>query len=314
MNWYIKNLEGENIGVSTTGRDGEDIDLLTDSKKPKVIIPEGTYFTSFDYIYNKHSSLLEGIKKLPFRVINKHLWLYKSLGSVEIEIVGPTSLKEQVDLISIFENYGCKIIIFDGALDRKSISLSEKITDIVLVIGASAGSINEIKNQAQIIKSFTKFEKICFENIFHTYANQNLLRKTIGSTITYFLDDKIIETDLNSIYSNESLIIDILSKNPEWIYFSGAMTDLSWKKLKNNMLDYKGKIIFQHPLNINIGLNDIVTLADSQKIFVKNHFPITAVAVNSYSPRNEHIDAEILRNEIMEIFTDLPVLDVRESI
>ena len=146
LNWYVKQCSA--VGVTTTGRDGEAIDLLTHEKKPKVSLPPNVYFTAYEHICDENSAKVETVDKLPFRVIGKNLWLYKSLDYIETEIIGAATLKEQEKLIKTFKDLGCNTVLIDGALDRKSICLSEKVTDVVLVIGAAAGNINEIKEQA----------------------------------------------------------------------------------------------------------------------------------------------------------------------
>ena len=312
LNWYLKNLEGQKIGVSTTGRDGEDTDLLTKLPKPKVILPKDVYFTSFENVFSKHAIMIEGIEKLPFRVIDKHLWLYKTLGEIETEIVGPSTVKEQTDLIDIFQNYGCELTIIDGSFDRKSISFSDKITDLLLVIGASAGSIENIKRLSEKLKIYSMFETYS-PPLPPPYLNRGRSNgRSSENSITYSLNNQLFNTELNSIFGNESAISDILKQNPEWLHLSGAMTEISWQKLKDNIKDYKGKIVFNHPLNISLGFNDLKYLLDSQKVFTRKRFPISAVAVNSFSTQNKHIDAETLRNEVKAIFEDMPIIDVME--
>ena len=298
---YLPAPSSQLVGVTTTGRDGEDVDLVTNERKPKVKLPAGIYFTAFENVFCEKAVWVEGICKLPFRVIGKSLWLYKTLGVVETEIVGPSHLKEQESLIDIFKKYGCDTVLIDGSLDRKSICLSERVDEIVLVIGAAAGGIEEIKEQVSGIRA--QGSGIRDQEIGGMVKYEN---------IVYKLGDCVVETNIKSIYGHENSVIEILMQQPEWVFFPGALTEYSWKKLKKYVFDFNGKIVFNHPLNVRIGLRDLKELINKKGLYSRLRFNLSCVAVNSYSPYNEHIDADLLREEIRKMFIEKEVIDVTE--
>ena len=293
LNWFLKKQNNKRVAVTTTGRDGEDIDTITGEEKPKVRLPKNTIFTTFGSVLSKQDSQLNVIKKLPYRVIGNYLWLCETLNDIETEIVGPVTRKEQEGLISIFQEYNANLVLIDGSLDRKSICLSEIITEIILVIGAATGNIEEIKKQAERIKLYTSIPTLQIEDY---------------SSITY--DN--IKTDIKSIYSNEAMINDILAQSPDWIYFPGVITDHSYSKLKDQFQYPRTKIIFNHPINVNIYLDEIKKLLPKNILYTRLSFPITLVAVNSYSPYNEHLDMELLKKEIKKILCETCVIDITE--
>jgi len=299
LNWYLHSMPDKSkpVGVTTTGRDGEDIDLLTTQKKPKVELPENTFFTSFTQVAQTHQSQIEVVTKLPFRVIGHHLWLYKAISPISTEVVGPATLSEQEALISLFADLHCRTILIDGSIDRKSIGLSEYITQIALVIGAAGGNIDVLTTTANI---YRLYNQIPHKDIAK-YEN-----------ITYCANDTIIDTGIKSIYTKETLILDILSKDTSWIYFPGAITPPSWQKLKKAFVDFSGDIVFKSPLNINILPDDLETLANSHNLYTRTPFPLKMVAVNSFSPSNEHIDAGELKKQVERVFPFVEVVDVRE--
>ena len=307
LNWYLKRCSASGTqypvaGVTTTGRDGEDIDLVTNDKKPSVSLPRDVYFTSFEHVYSENSTSVEGVAKLPFRVIGKSLWLYKTLDCIDTEIVGPATLKEQEELIDVFRDLGCSTVLIDGSLDRRSICLSEKITDVVLVVGAAAGNINEIREQVLGIK---------YQASVPTTPYQLQLG---GELIAYCLNGDIVETDIKTIYGNEDEICRLLKEKADWIYFPGAITGSSWQKLKKGFLAFTGGIVFNHPLNIRVDLKDLSSFIAAKRLYSRMSFPLSMIAVNSYSPYNEHIDAEVLQQEIKKVFTNIKVIDVTGNI
>jgi hypothetical protein len=276
-----------NMGITSTGRDGEEIDLVHGSVKPKITIPQGAYYTAFEHsVYAPDSEI---IQKLPFRVIGKHIYLIKALNTLETEIVGPATLNEQDELIDIFRDYGCENIYIDGAIDRKAICLSTQIDEIVLVVGASFGSVNDIIKETLNLLNYTQF------TIFDIAKYESITYKT----------DEIVQTGINSVYSNETEIMDIINKNPEWLYFPGALTEISYQKMKKSFNKYAGQIIFEHPLNCQISNTE-------QCFYSRLGFPIKKVAVNSFSSKNAHIDASILRNKIRTNIKGIEIVDITE--
>lgn len=260
-------------------------------------LPIDTYFTALQSSTQSNAI----IDKLPFRVIGQNIWLYRSTSSIETEIVGPITMKEQEELIDIFIEKKCEIIVIDGSIDRKSICLCDKVSEIALVVGAAHGTLSEIIEQTEQLVLLTRFAKYRLEKY---------------ETITYKTtkQDKVCRTKLSSIYSNESYLDDLLQKEIEWIYFPGALTDTSFQKLKSSLFKYKGKVIFEHPINVNIKTADLKALTDKIQLYSRQDFPIKMIAVNSYSPIEKHIDADKIRNKMKEIFINIPVIDVCEVV
>lgn len=300
LNWLVKNLSSLKIAVTTTGRDGEDNDLVTGAKKPKLILNKDTCFTSFDYVANQQKHQLRILEKTDYRTIGKRLFIYKALENIETEVVGPSNISEQSKLVDYFLTQDSDLIIVDGSLDRKSICLSEYITDIILVIGASYGSLEEITQQARLLRMFTQFP------VYDVKKYSSITYKSCSANIT--------ETEISSIYSNESFLINLLKEKLEWIYIPGAITDVSWEKIKNPVNAFSGKLLIENPVNLLIKSSHIDSLLKTDRIYSRKSFSFKAVIVNSFCPSNNHIDSERLLNSVREIFPDIPVTDISSII
>jgi len=294
LNWLVKRNPNIKIAVTTTGRDGEDFDLLTGHNKPKVALPKNVIFTTFSEIINNQASHVKVLKKIPFQVIGKDLWLCETLHYTQTEIIGPVTCKEHNELISIFHDYECEIVLIDGSIDRKSICLSDKITHVVLVIGASFGNLEEIKKRSKKIYYLSKIPKINIPDY---------------ECITY----NNYSTNLKTIFGNENFINEILNKKPDWIYIPGSITNSSWNLIKNNFYNNNTTLIVNHPINIDINTNHLFDIIAKNKIQSRIPFSLEVIAVNSNSPNNEHIDVDVLIKEIENIFYDIPVIDVTKA-
>ena len=297
MNWLIKNTAHKRIAVTTTGRDGEDFDLVTGEQKPKVKLHKNILFTAWSSVLYNMASNLSCIESLPYHVLEQKLWLLKANDHLETEVVGPSTLKEQEDLIDLFLRKTCSLVLIDGSFDRKSICLSPKITATVLVVGASSGGIADIVEQLRKVQLCSQIKEFTIEY----YQN-----------ITYSHHEKIIQSDINAIYGNESQIIDFFRLNPDWVYFPGFLVDSSYLKLNNIFGKHKTNIIFRHPLNICLNKNNYLNLFNNHNVYAKTTFMLSAIAINSYSPRQDHLDVDVLKTEVKKMFDHLPVIDTTE--
>jgi len=263
--------------------------------KPKVLLPANCIYSSFDYEVKKQSPFIEVLEKLPFTASAKKLWLIKTNFPIKAEVVGPQSIKDQVELINIMKKYKPHSIYIDGSLDRKSIVLSSLIQSVLVVGSASFGSITKIKDEFSRLLILSKIG----------------ITKVAGlaDTIKYFQNDEVTDTKINSLF-DENFEASIIT-NSDWVYFPGAITDRIYEKIKLKMVNKA--IIFRHSLNIHLSHNNLKKMMNNNYVTCVNSFKIDSFYVNSFSPQNKHLDAERLRKEIRSSFSE-KVIDITEIV
>ncbi|OQY39671.1 MAG: hypothetical protein B6226_01390, partial [Candidatus Cloacimonetes bacterium 4572_65] len=117
----------------------------------------------------------------------------------------------------------------------------------------------------------------------------------------------------DSLLGNEKAVSSMLleDKNSDYIYIPGVFTSSMWKILKVALSSFKGRIIINHPYQLQLGLTDLKILLKSVEIFSINRFKIDGVVLNSYSVKGRHIDAQVLREKISKE-SNIPVVDITE--
>ncbi|MEA1973399.1 MAG: hypothetical protein U9N34_08925, partial [Candidatus Cloacimonadota bacterium] len=244
LNHILQTRENELCGVFTTGRDGEELDLVENTEKPKVALPQNCFYTTFDYEVKKQSLFVEIISKLPFKSSGKNLWLVRTNSDIQAEVVGPQTKIEQMKLAKMMQNMGAKDIFIDGSLNRKTIVAFDSIDETIVVGGASFGSIKEIKNEFARLTILSRIKR-----------NDNFNQ---SDRIVYSLSDKVIDTGLSSLFGNTKEIFQILKLDIDWIYFPGALTDRIYNKLESGLTNKT--IILQHPINIYLNYKNFKKL------------------------------------------------------
>ena len=301
LNWLLAMLNGRAIGVLTTGRDGEDIDLVYGNPKPAVKLIANTLFSSTSESIDKLGSAVEVLQKLPFLAGTKKLWLLKALRDIETEIVGPANVQAQIQTAEFMQSCGAEIILIDGSLDRKSIALSNQIKGVFLVVGGSFGTLDKINTELTRLIQLSQIHKGKLQAKL-----QNL------NNISYFRDNQWDELGINSLLGNTQDIIAALAEiKPDKIYFPGAVTDSVFNGIKPALKEIKD-IFVKHPLQLHLNKSNLDYLVANHGIHAIEPFNIIAVSLNSWSVKGNHLDSCILRDNIRKQFPLVTVVDICE--
>lgn len=302
LNWLSTQLENIKLGILTTGRDGETTDLVYGNSKPSVNLSANTIFSTTSDSIEKLGSAIEILYKLPFQAGTKSLWLLKALRDIETEIVGPANAESQIKVAELMQDYGADLVLIDGSIDRKSIALSNKIKGVFLVIGGSYGAIDKIYSELYKLSQLT---------LINHFNNES--QKLNERYVSYYKDKTWHETEYNSLLGNEQSIIDLIYQvNPIKLYISGAITDTILHKINPALKQIKS-VIIRHPLQMHLtNANQKLFLA-SNDVLALSIFKITAVVVNSWSVKGNHLDSKKLRFEIRKMLPTLPVIDICEA-
>jgi hypothetical protein len=174
--------------------------------------------------------------------------------------------------------------------------LAAEVDGLVVVAGAEAGSLKQIKSELEKLQMLTKIE-----------CSQDLA--TAGEFVIYSVNGHIQTTSLQSILHQESTFLQLPKiTEAEWIYLPAAFTERSYTKLISALA--QSRFIFKHPLHIQLTTNQLGKIY--HKIAVLSKIKIDGIALNSYSAKGNHLDSELLRSEIKQNFSELPILDVAE--
>jgi hypothetical protein len=303
INWLLQETEPSRLGVITTGRDGEDVDLVTNEAKPKVFLPGDTIFSTFAEEIEKHSAQLEVMEKLPYKAGGRNLWLARTAQPLQVEIVGPASANAQVALAKYILSLGAKQVFIDGSMDRKAISLQEHIDSLILVVSPAMG------REKDILKEVSRL---------YTLSKIPLSKKKWKSEYISFRsnDGKWRPTIYQSLLGQEKEIIQSMDNHTDLngLYLPCTLTDKGFPIFKSFLQHFEGELLIRHPYLLQLSAQNLNWLIMNGKIRTINPFSLKAIAVNSYAPNEKHIASDTLRSEIRNQIGKLPVIDVKEII
>lgn len=304
LNYLIQESFENNItiGITSTGRDGENKDIVTNTDKPLIYVEEDTVVATAASTLNLTDANLEILESTDYKSPMGEILICKVIGSGTIQIAGPVSSVDMLGICKKMKSYGAQVIFIDGAVDRKAIS-SPMISDACII---SSGAVlsrdikKVIEKTAHIVECYS-LPKI------------NDLKNTLGNKKIVIIqdNDEIIEPKIKTSITGGKKILLYVDDKTKYIYIKGAVTsrlldDLSESKYFNNfkILIDDGTKLFIDPYKWN------QLKRKGLKIEVLNKINIIAVTLNPISPYGYFFDSKELLEQMKAYLPDIRIMDV----
>ncbi len=138
LNWLLQNSQKDGVlGLTSIGRDGESVDVVTGTEKPSIFVPAGTLIaTAKDMLrlgdVTKEIVMTTGIPTPIGEVV-----IMRARSAGYVQLAGPSITTQLKTVSQHFFDLGADQSIIDGALGRKSLGARAVAEGVVLCTGAS---------------------------------------------------------------------------------------------------------------------------------------------------------------------------------
>lgn len=326
--------EGYQLGLVSFGRDGEEIDAVTNKEKPGITIPSGTYFVTAENVKADLNTEFQVYKTTDISTTLGRVNIYKNTSyfNKEVELAGVNRISN-LEKIKNFLANKIEYLIVDGALDRKSSSLPGLSDKTILATGAVlAPDIEGVIAKTSLAVKKLLLPQVQSEkerDIYQNLIKDNLNNKKIpgGWLIEFkglsrdnnFEIKKVIELKSDSSLGISRELDRKLNKisldqpTSKTLILSGALTDSLGRKLSDNKLK-NFKIIIQDGTRVFLQNRYLTTLKRNQvNIEVIKEINLAAITVNPHNPEGRDLDSDKLRKELKDLFPEIPVYDVKAA-
>ncbi len=302
LNRILREARGRTLALTSIGRDGEDKDLVTGTKKPGIYVSQGTLLaTASDLLLHRCDVTREILETTGISTPMGEVVLLRALSDGSIQLAGPSITDQLSGLREMFFRFGADQVIIDGALSRKTLC-SRKVTEAtILCTGASYS-----KSLDTVVEDTTFQCRLL--TLPETKEPQVLTMSGTDTRDTFLFD----ETGTRMVTNLENALRS--SKSPRSVFFGGALSDFTLKPLlmSNAALD-----------GLTFVVRDASKLLLKQDTFRKlqhrgaclkvlDSVNLVALTVNPFSAYGSHFSKEELMSR-MEACVDLPVIDVMED-
>jgi len=330
LNFLIEEAmdEGIRLGITSTGRDGEAIDVATGTEKPKVYLYPETLVSVPAGLFDYATANMEILCMTKYHTSLGAAMICRVVDGGDVQIAGPVLTSDQLNISKDMLALGVDMVLIDGAIDRKAIASPETSDAIILATGAvlsrnmqkvvaetaylaSLYSLKQIGDTGAR-KLFQKAEKITFigrpdcQNVLCP-DDQNERRADCQNVIY----EEVRELDIKTGIAASNIIDEAINDETKYVYIPGALT----RSVIENIHPKKFKhvtFVVKDPTKIFISSTEWQKLRKKEfKLEVLNEIKIAAISVNPMSPEGYAFEREEFMTAMKSAIPNVPIIRVR---
>lgn len=295
------------LGVTSTGRDGENTDLVTGTEKPRVFLDAGAIVSVPVQLYELSDAGLEILKMTRYSTALGQIMLCRVAESGYVQVAGPVNTKDHKSLCEEMFALGAQLILIDGAIDRKSIAAPGASDAIILATGAALSrSLKKVVEETLHVVRLYGLPKLPKGEI------RDLLEKE-GEPGRILLGKagEVRALDLKTGLLAGKYLDEAVGEDTEWIFLPGVLTSGLFEDMNPGKLR-KVSFILKDPTRIFIPHGAWQQLRKrGLTVHVLENITIAALSVNPYSPAGYSFPHETLLSAMREAVEGIPVIDVK---
>ena len=303
LNSILKDFPRLSRAVMSTGIDGESEDRVFKTPKPQVHLYRGDMFCCDADTLSLHGSSVSVLHSS--RYSGRKLYLAKAEADLDTQITGPSALRYQREMIDVMHRLGAKKVFVDGSLDRKSIALDDSIDALILAIGASFGSPEQIIGEILRLIILRDIPVVKLSGYRYKRLKQS-------RTILVQAGERWQDTGIASLINNEKKVLELLDKNPRALFVPTSFTDFLYEKLSRAMARPDFQLILRHPECMKLNIGNLKKLQKHTKLNCLIPFKLAALALNSTATGRDPISADRFREDIRTAFPQETFYDIME--
>lgn len=294
------------LGLTSIGRDGEDIDVVTNTDKPRIYVREGTIIATGRDCLNKCDITKEILYVTNFTTPMGSIVIVRALSDGYVDIAGPSYNKQVKIVVELMEKFGSEISIVDGALGRKSTAISDVSEATILSTGAALSLdmtkvIDETKKTVYFLE-LNEVDKNIKDKI-KEFKNEK--------AILFYKNGEVVILEVSNSIDLSNILKEHLKKDLEYFYIRGAITPKIIEAFISSRGNYKNIILIGEDgtkFFLNSSLLDKAKLSGIE-FKVLNKINLLFVTTNPHSPLGVDFNKEEFKNRLQKEIS-VPVIDV----
>ena len=125
------------LGLTSIGRDGESVDVVTGTDKPGIFVTEGTLIATAKDLLALSDVTQEVVYTTGIPTPLGEVVIVRARSAGNVQLAGPSITAQLKTVSDLFFSLGAEQVIIDGALGRKSFGARTVADGVILCTGAS---------------------------------------------------------------------------------------------------------------------------------------------------------------------------------
>ncbi|WP_349763201.1 hypothetical protein [Fusobacterium sp. SYSU M8D902] len=309
LNFLINKIGDKKVvGLTSIGRDGEEVDVVTTTSKPRIYVYPNTIIATARDCLRNCDITGEILYTTDFSTPMGNIVIVRAITSGYVDIAGPSYNSQIKEILELMERYGSELSIVDGALSRKGSAMSD-VTEATILSTGAALSLDMGKVIDETKTTVSLLQLPVFENIeLKKYIEDHFLETR---AVVIYRDGSIINLEgISSLESNEE-IKNYFNDDIEVIAIRGAITQKFLETLIKNRQNFKNlTLVIKDGTRV---FTDFITLKKIEacgiNIRVLNPINLLFVTCNPHSPLGYDFPKEKFRT-LLEEKLNVNVIDV----
>lgn len=311
LNFVLRLLEKSCVGLTSVGRDGEETDVVTSTKKPRIFIPTGTIVATARKCLIDSSVSFLVLKATSIATPLGEVYIAKSKTCGFVELAGPSTTEQLAIVCELMKDFGAEKILVDGALSRKSIAVPEICDGCFFCTGGAY-----CKDATQLaVKTYSELKQLLTAKVSKKISQQYEKLMT-DCSIAFVYNDHYLKSDAVMCSQVASELANVERTNLQYVFLKGAITN----RLVDDLLKSLIKID-----NFTFVIEDGSKLFLSEEILDKfqskggkfkalRQIKVLAVTVNPTSPDGGMIDENMFYQSLENFYRlDIPIFNVKKQ-
>ena len=309
LNHILREARGKiSLGLTSIGRDGEELDQVTETEKPKIYIEKGTIIATAKQCLLNSDITREILKTTGFNTPMGEIIICRALSDGYVDLGGPSVNSYMTLICDELKRFGSELVIVDGALNRKTFASPSITNATILSTGAalSKSMVKVIEETSHTVKLLSLENE---ENDEVLKLANEVLR--IGRIGIIHKDNTIKMLEAITALGSSKEIVEYLDENTSYVVIKGVVSDNLLEDIMTSTNQYKGVIFLVEDGTKIFLTRETLYKFKKQGGIIKTINPINIVCVtsNPKSPYGYEFDKhkflDGLRNKL-----NIPVFDV----
>lgn len=309
LNFLIKKIGDKKVvGLTSIGRDGEEVDVVTTTSKPRIFVYPNTIIATARDCLRNCDITGEILYTTDFSTPMGNIVIVRAITAGYVDIAGPSFNSQIKEILELMEKFGSGLSIVDGALSRKGSAMSDVTEATILSTGAALSlDMGKVIDETKTTVSLLQLPKYEDEEI------RKIIEKHFLDTraVVVYKNNKVIDLEgISSLESNEE-IKNYFNDEIEVIAIRGAITQKFLETLIKNRQNFKKlTLVIKDGTRV---FTDFITLRKIEAcgidIRVLNPINLLFVTCNPHSPLGYDFPKERFKNLLKEKL-NVDVIDV----
>ena len=208
LNAIINQTNGRfsRIGITSIGRDGENEDIAIGNTKPRINVKKNTIIATTESLVDHCDVSKNIVYSTDYTTPMGRVYLIETMSDGYVQIAGPSSVSQMINLKKVMQYLNCECIFVDGASSRRSLGYSKLADGIVICSSANLSSnINDVVEATSFVASLYDLP---------------ISKEDDGMLISDAITDTVISKLLSTYKSNDLRKVNLVFEDPSKIMCS----------------------------------------------------------------------------------------------